>query len=116
MMCILASLLVAVFTLDQQKLNLVEYLQFRAPFALHLGWIVAASLVNVNVVSDWAGASPGALLGIAIASLVAVVAVATFFACGIHCLHCPEPIVCLVAAWALLAIGVELEDPVKLDD
>jgi hypothetical protein len=113
MLCILASLLGIVLSVDQQKLSLVEYLLLRAPFALHLGWIIAASNVNLNVVADWAEASPGALLGLGIASLVAVVAIATFFTCGVKT---SEPIVCMVAAWALFGIGTELGNPVNLND
>jgi len=113
MLCILASLLGTVLALDQQKLTVVEYLLLRAPFAVHLGWIIAASNVNLNVVADWDKAAPGVLLGIGIASLVAVVAVSTFFTCGAKT---AEPIVCLVAAWALFGIGIELGDPANLTD
>jgi len=113
MLSILVSLLGAVLSVDQQKLSLVEYLLLRAPFALHLGWIIAAANVNLNVVADWDKASPGVLLGLGIASLAAVVAIATFFTCGVKT---SESIVCFVAAWALMAVGVELGDGAKLSD
>jgi len=113
MLCILASLLGAVLSIDELRVSLVEYLLLRAPFALHLGWIIAASNVNLNVVADWSEASPGVLLGLGIASLAAVVAIATFFTCGVKT---SEPIVCLVAAWALLGVGVELGNPANLND
>jgi len=113
MLCILTSLLGTVLSLDQQKLTLVEYLLLRAPFAVHLGWIIAASNVNINVVADWDKAAPAALLGIGIASLAIVVAISTFFTCGVKT---AEPIICLVAAWALLGIGIELGDPANLQD
>jgi len=77
----------------------------RAPFALHLGWIICASVVNANVFADSTRASPSALLTCAVVGLVVVVCVSMAFACGART---PEPIGSLFAAWALLAVGVEL--------
>jgi len=112
MLCILASLLGAVLHLDTLSLSTKEYFLLRAPFALHLGWIICASVVNANVFADSTRASPSALLTCAVVGLVVIVGVSTAFACGART---PEPIVSFVAAWALLAVGVELSDATNLN-
>merc|ERR1712151_720354 len=91
----------------------LQYGLLRAPFSLHLGWIVVASLVNTNVQADAAKSSPEALLALAIMSYAAVAIAVTVFS-----LIAPSPdaIVCFVAAWAFAGINNELGDPANLDD
>merc|ERR1719499_97279 len=113
MLGILGSLLGMAIQADRGVLSLQEYPLLRAPFALHLGWILCASAVNINVLTDYERAAPGTLLGVAVASLAAILAVVTAFTLATKR---AEPIVGLVAAWALAAVASELGDPALLLD
>jgi len=115
MLGILGSLLGMAIQADRTLLSLSfqEYALLRAPFALHLGWILCASAVNTNVLADYERASPGTLLGVAVTSLAAILAVVTAFTLATKS---AEPVVGLVAAWALTAVASELGDPVLLLD
>jgi hypothetical protein len=73
------------------------YFLWQFPFSLHLGWIIAASLVNTSVVLVDYSASMTAQFGVAIASL-ALVVVATL----------TPP---LVLVWALGWVYAELREP-----
>merc|ERR1712008_144783 len=90
-----------------------EFWLLRAPFSLHLGWIVAASALNASVLADASRAAPATLLTLAIVSLGAILTTATIFATAIKK---PDAILCLACYWALLGIYSELGDPANLDD
>jgi len=113
MLGILGSLAGMAIQADRAALSLQDYAVLRAPFALHLGWILCASVVNANVLADSGRASPGTLLGVAVASLAAILAVVTAFS---FAARNAEPLVGLVAAWALAAVASELGAPVQLLD
>lgn len=113
MLSILATLLGISWCTDGLEMKLSEYFLLRAPFSLQLGWIIAASLVNLNVLADSRKASQGSLLALAIGSLATVLAVVTFFSFGVRT---PDAIVGLVAAWACAAIYSELGSPEQLND
>jgi len=114
MLSILGCLLGMAIQADQTLLlSLPEYALLRAPFALHLGWILCASAVNTNVLADYERALPGTLLGMAVTSLAAILAVVTAFTLATKR---AEPVVGLVAAWACTAVASELGDPAKLLD
>eukprot|EP00418_Pyrodinium_bahamense_P009714 CAMPEP_0179127344 /NCGR_PEP_ID=MMETSP0796-20121207/60323_1 /TAXON_ID=73915 /ORGANISM="Pyrodinium bahamense, Strain pbaha01" /LENGTH=403 /DNA_ID=CAMNT_0020826135 /DNA_START=32 /DNA_END=1245 /DNA_ORIENTATION=- len=112
MLGILVSLLGVAGSTDGLKMTWVEYGLLRAPFSLHLGWIIAASAVNANVQADAASASPETLLGVAVTSYAVVCIIATVFAAA---MRSPDPIVCLVAAWAFNGIRAELGKPQNLN-
>lgn len=112
MLGLLGSLVGMALSADSVPLTLEEYWVLRAPFALHLGWIVCASAVNINVLADASKAEPATLLGMAILSFAAVLLIATLFAVLVRR---PEPFLGLVAAWALAAINSELTDAESLN-
>lgn len=113
MLAILLSLLGLAWSTDGLPMTCAEYAYLRAPFSLHLGWIIAATAVNANVQADAAMASPEALGGLAVTSLGVVCVLAAIVTVAART---PDPIVCLVAAWAFNGIRAELADPVNLDD
>merc|ERR1711924_536657 len=91
--------------------SVLEFWLVRAPFSLHTGWIIAASVLSVNVVADAARASPAVLLAVAVVSLTVVVALASLFTLAVPR---PDAIIPLVAAWALFAISRELQEATLL--
>jgi len=111
MLLLLASLAGMALSVDRVSMTSDEYWLLRAPFAVHLGWILCASAVNVNVMADAAKAAPATLLGMAVLTFAAVLLVAALFALLVRR---PEPFVGLVAAWALAAIDSELGHPERL--
>lgn len=113
MLGILVSLLGLAWATDSLKMSCAEYGLLRAPLSLHLGWIIAASAVNISVQADYEKASPGVLGGLAIASYGLICVFTTVFAAAAQS---PDPIVCLVAAWAFNGIRAELADPKNLDN
>jgi len=112
MLGIFAGLFAIAVRTDGYAMTWLEYAFLRGCFSLHLGWIIAAASLNVNVVADGAKASPGTLLGLAIVSIGVVCVLSAGFALVAKS---ADPIVCLVAAWAFNGIRVQLSDPVDLD-
>jgi len=98
---------------DVEHITAEEFWLLRAPFSLHLGWIIAATAVNASVLADASGAAPATLLTLAIVSLGVVVTTAAIFATAIKK---PDAIVCLTCAWALLGIYSELGSPANLQN
>jgi hypothetical protein len=114
MLGILGSLLVLNWMADVgESITAKEFCLLRGAFSLHLGWIVAASALNANVLADASRAAPATLLTLAIVSLGAVFTTATVFATAINK---PDAILCLASAWALLGIYSELGAPANLAD
>mmetsp|Transcript_58971 Transcript_58971/g.127591 ORF Transcript_58971/g.127591 Transcript_58971/m.127591 type:complete len:281 (+) Transcript_58971:96-938(+) len=113
MIGILVSLLGIAASTTNLKIDCLEYALLRGPFSLHLGWIIAATAVNVSVQADALKATPEQLLVLTLLSYQAVCVIATIFAAAAPS---PDPVVCLVACWAFVAICVELRNPVNLND
>jgi hypothetical protein len=66
MLGILLSLVTAILRTDfLPEISLKEYLLLRAPFSLHCGWIIAASVLNINVLADYNMSSQETLLMLA---------------------------------------------------
>ena len=66
MLGILLSLVTAILRTDfLPEISLKEYFLLRAPFSLHCGWIIAASVLNINVLADYYMSSQETLLMLA---------------------------------------------------
>jgi len=113
MLSILVCLLGIAWSTDGQQMRAAEYFLLRAPFSLQLGWIIVASVLNANVQADATKASQETLLAFAVMSNAAVLAIVAVFTFAVKT---PDPIVGLVATWALAAISSELSDPQQLND
>lgn len=115
MLGILASLVCGILATDflVKELNARDFWILRAPFSLHAGWIVAASLLNLNVYADSLKSSPKVMLAIAVWSFAAIAAIVVLFALAVPK---GDPIICIVAGWALAAISANLSDPTDLQD
>ncbi|KAI2505001.1 hypothetical protein MHU86_9444 [Fragilaria crotonensis] len=89
----------------------LELLILKFPFAIHCGWIAAASLVSINVtlVAFHVGATAQYI--VAILSLILIVAVSGFC---IGILFPPLYVIPSVLAWASLGIFAELGNPKDL--
>jgi len=112
MMCILTTLLGIAWSTDGMVMTFGEWWALRACFSLHLGWIIAASVVSWNVEFDAQLCGQSALLAVAmvtIAIVLATLSMLTFAA------KSPDVIVSCVAAWAFAAINSSLENPEKLN-
>ncbi|CAK9031055.1 Uncharacterized protein SCF082_LOCUS19467 [Durusdinium trenchii] len=112
MLGILLSLLIGILRTDYlPDISVKEYFLLRAPFSLHSGWIIAASALNTNVVADYYRTSDTGLLMLAMVSLCTIAVLVALFA-----LAAPraDPIIPLVACWALLGIFNELGNPENL--
>mmetsp|Transcript_8445 Transcript_8445/g.10179 ORF Transcript_8445/g.10179 Transcript_8445/m.10179 type:complete len:174 (-) Transcript_8445:213-734(-) len=112
MLGILLSLLTGILRVDfLPQISVKEYFLLRAPFSLHCGWIIAASAVNINVLADFNMSSSATLLMFAMVGLAAIAVLVALFT-----LATPraDPIIGLVAAWALLGVFVELGNPENL--
>lgn len=112
MLGILASLLGISWVTSGMELTAKDYFLFRAPFSVQLGWIVAASVVSINVAADASKWSQDALRVLAYASDALVLIVVAIFTFIKNC----DPIIGFVAAWAFAGIYSELSNPVNLHD
>jgi len=92
---------------ELRELNIVmEFIIFRMPFQVHLGWAVFTLFVNVNEV--WAAfdlPSPG------IIAIVSIVSMWTFGICILFIPRYPLFIAPLMIAWGAIGIWVELTNP-----
>lgn len=113
MLSILGSLLAIAGSTDGLRMTALEYVLLRAPFSLQLGWIIAASVVNINVQADAAKSSQQFLLAIAVLSNAIVLAIVTIFTFAVRS---PDPIIALVVAWAFAGIATELNNPINLNN
>jgi len=107
MLGILASLVGMTLRVDAMALTPNEHALLRAPFALHMSWIIVASVVNVNVLADSLRSSPATLLAVAIVSLSVITGFATVF---ILVVRRPEPLVPFIACLSFAAIASELTE------
>jgi len=63
MLGILVSLLTLILRTDYlPEISIKEYFLLRAPFSLHCGWIIAATVLNINVLADYNMSSPETML------------------------------------------------------
>lgn len=126
MVCILFNLGVIVFALSdsRNKFNndneddepsssfslssIGHYFWMEFPFAIHCGWILAATVVNINVVlvSRGDAVSPAILFYSAVGGLVVLVGLALWLACARNFVTVP-----LVVTWALFGVYSELATP-----
>lgn len=115
MVGILGSLVLACQSADwgSYPRNKLEFWLLRAPLSLHLGWLLCATAVSVNVVACSRLAGPGLTLGLAVASLAVLAAAVAMFSTAVRK---PDAFPGFVAAWALAAINSELADAKNLKD
>jgi hypothetical protein len=86
--------------------TLIEFWFLLFPFAIHFGWLLIATVANVNIVVVWAKASAVAQITVAICSL------ALLHACGVWALFVPARpnyTVPIVISWATLGIYFQLD-------
>jgi hypothetical protein len=91
----------------QTTVSLLEYWLLKFPFAVHAGWILAASFVNLNVLIVDLELGMDAQYYAALASLIAVLLVASFV---LACPARPELVIPLVLAWATVRMTGEHQD------
>jgi translocator protein len=89
--------------LQAESIGLYWLLKF--PFEIHAAWIMAATLVNTNVVLVALNVAPSIQTYVAWASLVVVLLVGFFYTLK------QKWVVPSVLAWAAIAISVELSSP-----
>ena len=91
--------------------SLLEFWVLRFPFAVHAGWITAASPLNVNVQVVSSGVAPDIQLAVAIVSLAVLHAVSVWVLFNI-----PRPnwTMACVLSWAFAWIYEELNEPQQL--
>lgn len=92
----------------ETDVSLRDYVWLKWPFLLHCGWILAASMVNINVLLVDLQVGTNVLYHVALASLVIILGIALF------ALFYParkDLTIPLVLVWATAGIYVELENP-----
>ena len=87
----------------------VEFWFFQFPFAMHCGWLTAASVVNANVVVVYRNASASVQLAVGIVSLAYLHAVSVWILFGLE--RNPNYTIAGVLAWANGWIYAELSSP-----
>lgn len=98
---------------DQESFNSNFWL-LRFPFNLHLGWIVAATLVNFNVVLVAHNAATSVQFTSAIVTLATALLVGGVMLYTQKDKQRPDVTIPLVLVWALNAISKELKEPKDL--
>jgi benzodiazapine receptor len=93
--------------IDSEGEKADQYLLFRFPFIIHLGWIVVASFVNLNVLLVSLNAQRGVLASVAILTVFILLAIAGYATWWLKA----DITISLVIAWALFGVAVELKDP-----
>lgn len=101
------ALTVDVTSAQQQRR---DFWSFQFPFYVHCGWIMAASLININVVLVAAGRSAAGQTSLAWMSLTCLAGIAYYFL-----VKKDSPVIPLVLAWACVGIFVELL-PSQIED
>ncbi|CAJ1941285.1 unnamed protein product [Cylindrotheca closterium] len=92
----------------ESKGTLLEFWLLRFPFAVHCGWLTAASALNVNVVVVDIDQPADIQLACGIISLAVLHAISVWVVFG---LQKPNYTIAVVLAWANYFIYVELEEP-----
>ena len=88
------------YQLQDDTITIRDFLLLKFPFAIHCGWIAAASLISVNVVLVASNVGPTGQYVAAILSLACVVAAAGFC---IGFLVPPHYVIPFVLAWAAVS-------------
>ena len=79
MLGILVSLLTLILRTDYlPEISIKEYFLLRAPFSLHCGWIIAASVFHINVLADYNMSSQETMLMFAMVLWLPVIAILRF--------------------------------------
>jgi len=91
--------------------TLLEFWLLRFPFALHGGWITAASVVNLNVIVVDSNTTPDVELAVGIVSLAYLHAVSVWVLYVIK--RNPNYTIAGVLAWAIGYIYQELQNPIE---
>lgn len=92
--------------------KLVEFWLLRFPFAIHAGWITAASALNVSVVAVWKAAPADIQLAIGIVSLAVLHAISVWMLFNLK--KGPNYTIACVLSWANGWIYAELQEPKSL--
>lgn len=92
---------------DLKNLNfVVEFVVFRMPFQMHLGWAIFVFLVNINEI--WAK------FDLAASAVIAIVSIVLLWLVGIIVLFVPKHplfITPVMIAWGAIGIWIELSHP-----
>jgi len=105
----LAAILISQYYIEcEEKKGFFNYFFFQFPFEVHCGWIIAASILNANILNLQMGASEAMQLAAGIVSLGLLLMITTFV---LFFPTTPNFIIPLVAAWASGWISVELKNP-----
>jgi hypothetical protein len=91
--------------IDESSGSIGLYWLLQFPFEIHAGWIMAATLVNMNVVFVEQNYSAD------IQVISAWVSLATLAVVSLYYTYCQIWVIPCVLAWASLAIKVELSEP-----
>uniref|UniRef100_A0A7S4EIJ3 Tryptophan-rich sensory protein n=1 Tax=Pseudo-nitzschia australis TaxID=44445 RepID=A0A7S4EIJ3_9STRA len=112
MICILIPLVFILLDLSRtSSATYGEYWLLKFPFLIHAAWIMAATLVNINVVVVAYKASPVLQTIFGWASLVTVFFVGTYFTTTVWRESKRVWVVPCVLVWAAVAIASELSKP-----
>jgi|Transcript_31693 hypothetical protein len=115
MLLILASLygiLYSQYYTESDGSKIVEFWLLRFPFAIHAGWISAASALNTSVVAVWTQAPADAQLALGIVSLAVLHAVSVWVLFNLK--KEPNYTIACVLSWANGWIYSELQEPKDL--
>lgn len=96
---------------NNAKKTLIEYWLLLFPFSIELGWIIGATLVNINILVVWYKASAVVQLTFGICSLAVLVAVAVV---ALFVPDRPNYTVAGVISWAAFGIYSALKNPLEL--
>jgi len=89
--------------------SILEFWILRFPFAIHAGWITAASALNVNIQVIYMNQPADILLAVAIVSLAVLHAVSVWV---LYKIARPNWTIACVLSWAFGWIYVELKSPI----
>lgn len=90
--------------IEVQEESTLDYFLFRFPFTVHLGWIIVASLVNLNVLFVSWNVTGVVLTVIAVLSLIVVLCLATYATWWMK----TDLTIPLVMAWAMVRFSLSL--------
>ena len=109
MVSILAFLVRAVLQLGtvEEALSIKHYMLWKFPFTIHCGWIVAATIVNANVVLVYLDVVASTQFYVAFGCLLALLAVAAFLLVRKR----TDFVIPAVLVWALWGVYNELKTP-----
>jgi len=104
----LISLVLSQYYVDSNEKGILKYWLLQFPFELHCGWIIAASVLSINVLVVSEGYDEVVQITTAIASLATLLSVATFV---LFAPSSPNYTIAFVFAWASAWIYNELKEP-----